>query len=238
MNLKKQIELSGKVYFDKPKKSEVMSRVEGELRAALMEKTDAESLILTLRSVERWFYAANNPPKKVSTDALAWCMLAASTDEDRAVLNGVYCDDGKYVATDGRRVHMADRPEKSPHKDGEFIDRKTGKVLSPEEYKEERGQFPNYKKVIPAWTEKETSELLNCRVEPGRNRDLFKAEIVVCDLCENPDGEMDRIVLNEQFFKDIVAGCYSDGRAHDCLSPATFTGPGGRLAVLMPIRDI
>jgi DNA polymerase III sliding clamp (beta) subunit (PCNA family) len=46
-------------------------------------------------------------------DALAWVGLAAAREDSRYAINGVLVDGARFAATDGRRLHIADRAEKA-----------------------------------------------------------------------------------------------------------------------------
>lgn len=110
-------------------------------------------------------------------EAFAWVLKAASTEETRYYLNGIYFDKNKIVATDGHRLHQVELDVKyvDEFKEGIIMPSKCAKYLLylHKEYKENvviniyeegfickignavikskhvDGTFPNYKKVFP-----------------------------------------------------------------------------------------
>jgi hypothetical protein len=83
-------------------------------------------------------------------DALSWVLRARSKEDDRPNLRGLYSDGlGKFVATDGHRMHIAEIPgmeEKVPAGIWLYV-HETKKQISIKEAPEGTAPFPSYEKV-------------------------------------------------------------------------------------------
>ena len=93
---------------------------------------------------------------KEQAKALKWVQLAASKDQSRPILNGLYINNGETVGCDGFRLHIIETPE--PFTDsiavqGKVIQQLNTVALTPriEEYIEyEGGDYPAYEQIIPS----------------------------------------------------------------------------------------
>lgn len=90
----------------------------------------------------------------ISSESFSFISNAISDDETRYFMNFAYCEDDKLISTDGRRLHILDL-SKNPYRgffnEGKFYKhlKSTKKTCWFAEIKEDVGNFPNWKRVVP-----------------------------------------------------------------------------------------
>ena len=210
----------------RPAKLEVKMKLRDAIRTLFEEDPQFDHIAFSLQRALLGMELPADPPKKCSADPFEFCARAVSTDPCRESLHHVYCDEGKYIATDNRRLHMADIPKGAEKEEGEldgvFLNIKTRKPVDPEGLK-----FPNYKQVIPIerdYKEAQASAVITMNKKTQ--------EHTLVTLIDN-HGE-NNVYLDYAFYMDAMAGC-SRAITSDCLSPVVFKGQG-RYAVVMPMR--
>ena len=91
----------------------------------------------------------NNPFKKIHA-AYTWVMRAVSTDSTRRILNYLYVDGKKLVATDGRRLHVSHDIFATENESGLYRILKRGPVIwLDKQQMKDTGTYPKYRRVIP-----------------------------------------------------------------------------------------
>lgn len=240
-------ELGRKMGFDKPAKAVAVSYLEGIAEDLDAGKMDAERVACALQIALRHLTAEPSPKAAAGKDPLKWAMQAAARCEYRPDLRGVYCDEGRYIATDGRRLHMVCRPAECEHVDGDFI-RLDGVRFSAADFeagahvdkvyaakRENRGvpvtfgKFPDYKRVVPAWTGDKVTA--GPRIVPNELHNwLIALELPPGGYCQGAD-----MHVSERFYKEAALRCTGETTAHDELSPLVMVGQDCK-AVIMPVR--
>lgn len=79
-----------------------------------------------------------------------WCQLAASKDQARQVLTGLFVDSKKTVAADGFRMHVIETPAALYDYDDQVIKSNTVTVNPQiQEVEVIEGTFPDYTQIVP-----------------------------------------------------------------------------------------
>jgi len=80
-----------------------------------------------------------------------WCQIAASKDQARPILNGLFIDSKKTIGCDGFRIHSIETPAALYDYDDKVIKPVSTITVKPQiqEIEEVPGTFPDYKIIIP-----------------------------------------------------------------------------------------
>ena len=147
---------------------------------------------------------------KDQAKALKWVQLAASKDQAREILTGIYIDNGSTVTADGFRMHIIPTPE--PIRDSISMQDKVIKPVSTitinptiQEYEVIEGRFPQWEEIVPS-----KEPIFRIRLNPK----------YLAALKDIPTDETDSILLE-----------FTDSN-----HPVKITGAEGCIAVIMPMK--
>ncbi len=160
-----------------------------------------------------------------------WVYTATGIKDVRAHLNELYVKDGKFIATDGARLHIAPIPE------GEEWENENYYNLSKHAVKVDR-PYPQIERVIPADVDGVSAPLGEVKVEhttvTHKNNCTFA---VILTAKDSRTGEEASIAVDKRFWEqalqmggDITVGIFLD--------KIKVTNDKGCLAVVMYIRNV
>ena len=88
---------------------------------------------------------------KEQCKAVKWVQLAASKDKARAILNGLYINNGETAASDGFRMHIIETPDALTQFTSKVIQPVSTVTVTPQiqEVTEIEGTFPDYNQIVP-----------------------------------------------------------------------------------------
>lgn len=154
---------------------------------------------------------------------------ALSDDETRYFLNFAYCDNGKLIGTDGRRIHILELGV-NPHdlKDKKFyrVLKATTKMVWLVELEEDPGTFPNYEKIIPG---DDSTKVIEYHSINKRRNDYSQNIGKIMRLFDNGSA------VNIKYLDDLPEGNIWEVRFYDNKSGLKFIA-GNKTAVMMPMQ--
>ena len=88
---------------------------------------------------------------KQETRAMRFVQDACSTDPSRPILTSIRIENGKTIAADGYRLHIAPTPETLKEYEGKQLkpERRIRVNPQPEEFEEVEGTFPDWQQIVP-----------------------------------------------------------------------------------------
>jgi hypothetical protein len=160
--------------------------------------------------------------KKVMPNLL-WVLKARSTDKNRETLKYVLIEEGKFIATDGRRLHSWAAEIPAGLSDGVYdiiYSKENVTFVAMEGY-----TFPNYKQVIPDY--KMAPAIINLEKSDEETVRITKAVIQIFKLTGY------KTTTNIKFIKDLLG--YTWEVTAQAEKAAKFTC-GNLMAIVMPLR--
>ncbi|MNC36452.1 DNA polymerase III subunit beta [compost metagenome] len=161
------------------------------------------------------------PPAVAAKTVAAWVAKAAAKKDIRKYLNYVYVNEGVMVATDGHRLHLAP----SDLAPGLYDPKSMVKMFGLDyEASGHPGKFPDYRRIIPS-ADVESVQLASVEI---------KERLKLFTPCTVSLGGKSA-AINLDYWEDALMRC-THVAIREAQQSLRLEGPGGVLAVVMPIR--